>query len=302
MSGSPLFPPIEDAHRYAIKPGSVVWRRASDVRTMVGAGTALVLQVAHPTVAAGVGEHSTYKRDPWGRLLRSLDYVNLLVYGEPRVAARVGRRLREMHQKINGVAPDGTRYHALEREAFAWVHASTIDTLVRSHAAFGTPMGGDELEELWADWVAVGRLLGIRPGDLPATWAEYGSYLDALIDDRLGDSAVLRDVLETLGAQATPPPSLPGPLWTVLQLPAMRTLHVASVGLLPERLRTKLDLPWSLRDQVDFRLLSVALRAATPVMPSSLRRSGPDYLRRRERAIAGGDFGRDGGGGVAVAA
>ena len=81
-----IFPEPEEAVRLAVGPESITWRRAGDARTMFGAGAALLLQVAHPTVAAGVREHSDFKSDPWGRLWRTLDYVHMLVYGGPDAA------------------------------------------------------------------------------------------------------------------------------------------------------------------------------------------------------------------------
>src|SRR5919109_991090 len=103
--------------RLAPAPGSVVWQRASDPRVLLTAGYALVLQVSHPTVGAGVSEHSSFREDPWGRLLRTLDAFYGLVYGGPQAAAELGRRLREMHCTIKGVTAGGRRYHALEPEA-----------------------------------------------------------------------------------------------------------------------------------------------------------------------------------------
>src|SRR5437764_2499574 len=132
-----VLPREEQFAELAIVPGSVTWRYASDARAMLGAGAALLLQVSHPTVAAGVREHSEFERDPWGRLLRTLDFVNLLIYGGPEAAARTGRALREMHRRIKGVDPDGKRYHALEPEAYAWVHATLAEVIVRAHRLFG---------------------------------------------------------------------------------------------------------------------------------------------------------------------
>src|SRR4051794_41859285 len=104
--------------------GSIAWRYASDARTLMGAGAALVLQVAHPTVAAGVREHSNFQRDPWGRLLRTLDHTNLLLYGGPEAARATGERVREKHKRNKGVAPHGTRHQAPEADAYAMVHAT----------------------------------------------------------------------------------------------------------------------------------------------------------------------------------
>jgi uncharacterized protein (DUF2236 family) len=93
---------IEPAWALAPGPGSVSRQYAGDVRLLATAGYALVLQVAHPTVGAGVDEHSNFQRDPWGRLLRTLDYTTLMVYGGAEAAAGMGRRIRAMHEHING--------------------------------------------------------------------------------------------------------------------------------------------------------------------------------------------------------
>src|SRR4051794_41832280 len=84
---------------------------------MLGAGPALLLQVAHPTVGAGVAEHSDFQRDPWGRLFRTLDFVNMIIYGGPEGAMQTGRAIREMHKRIKGTKPDGSRYHPPAPEA-----------------------------------------------------------------------------------------------------------------------------------------------------------------------------------------
>ena len=40
---------------------------------LLGGGRALILQVAHPTVAEGVGRFSDYETAPWQRLVGTLD-------------------------------------------------------------------------------------------------------------------------------------------------------------------------------------------------------------------------------------
>src|SRR5918995_1201420 len=142
--------------------GSILWDYGADARLLSTAGYALVLQVAHPTVAAGVREHSDYARDPWGRLLRTLDYGYVMTYGGPEAAATTGRRLREMHKQIKGTAPDGRRYHALEPEPYAWVHATLVDGIVTGHARFGRPLTPSQVEQLYREWLALGRGIGVR--------------------------------------------------------------------------------------------------------------------------------------------
>jgi uncharacterized protein (DUF2236 family) len=286
-----ILPAGEECRALAVAPGSVTWRYASDARTMLGAGAALLLQVAHPTVAAGVREHSDFQRDPWGRLLRTLDFVNLLIYGGPDAAARTGRAVREMHKSIKGVAPGGRRYHALEPEAYAWVHATLAEVIIRSHRAFGRRLQADELERFYVEWKAVGRLLGVRDRDLPDDWWTFRAYVDAMVHDRLEDNDVVRTVLGTLTAPAAPPlPSLGDGAWQLLSMPASKVLQRATVGLLPRALRDKLDLEWTARERAELRVIGAVTRRATPVMPRALRRTGPGYLRMRSEAIAHGQF------------
>lgn len=271
-------------------PDSVLWRRAGDARTLMTAGYALILQVAHPTVGAGVSEHSNYAADPWGRLLRTLDYVNVMVYGGPALAGEVGRRVREMHKQIKGVAPDGTRYHALEPEAYAWVHATLIDAIVTGNQRFARPLSREEIERMYGEWLSLGRVIGVREQDLPESWAEFRRYFDLMVAERLEDTAAVHDVLATVTNAMRPPlPLLPQSVWRAARVPASRLFDLATAGLLPPILRARFGLRWTRAQQVEFRVLARASRAVTPVMPAQLRVMGPGYLRLRREAIARGD-------------
>jgi uncharacterized protein (DUF2236 family) len=157
-------------------PGSAVWRIAGDARLLAGAGAALVLQVAHPTVAAGVRDHSSFAADPWGRLLRTLDSTNALIFGGPDLAGATGRRVWRLHDTIAGITPDGRPYRAREPEAYAWVHASLADSIVDSHEWFVGALGRAELECFWAEWRALGRVVGVAGDELPGTWEEFARY------------------------------------------------------------------------------------------------------------------------------
>lgn len=287
---TPVLPTPEEAPALVPKPGSVVWEYAGDARLLVAAGYALLLQVGHPTVGAGVSDHSNFKADPWGRLFRTLDYTYAMVYGGPEMAAEIGRRVRELHKDIKGVKPDGERYHAFEPEAYAWVHATLADSIVRGHERFGRRMRSQELEEFWVEWRRNGRLVGVREEDLPGSWAEFGPYFDRMVEERLEDNAAVQDVLEALAAPARPPlPLLGDGLWRVARLPAARMTALATAGLLPPVLRQRFHVRWTDRHERELRALAAASRAATPLMPAALRNTGPRYLRWRREAIERGD-------------
>ncbi len=113
--------------------GLTVWRAFNDIRLLSTSGYATLLQVAHPTVGHGVHQYSSFTKDPWGRLLRTLDYVHGTIYGGPELAGEIGKRVRELHRTIKGEKPDGERYSAMEPDAFAWVHATLAASVVEGH-------------------------------------------------------------------------------------------------------------------------------------------------------------------------
>jgi uncharacterized protein (DUF2236 family) len=269
------------------QPGGPVWRAANDVRTMSTAGYALILQVAHPTVGAGVAEHSNFAEDPWGRLLRTLDYVNATIYGGPDLAAEIGRRVRGMHRTIKGVRPDGQRYHALEPTAYAWVHATLASALVDGHKRFGRPMRHHQKEAFWAEWRRLGRLIGVRDRDLPETWSGFRNYFDRTVEDELEDTPAVHEVLDALDRPASPPlTGLSGALWPLVRGPIARQLRMTTIGMLPPVLRERLGLSWSAPEEITLRAVGAVSRATSPVMVGPLTNFGPRYVRLRREAMA----------------
>jgi uncharacterized protein (DUF2236 family) len=285
-----VYPSAAELDQILVGPGSVVWRRTSDARLYLAMVYALLLQVAHPTVGAGVHDYSDFERRPWNRLLRTIDYVTLLVYGGPD-AIPAGRRLRELHKRFRGIRADGERYHALEPDAYAWVHATLIQTYVAGHAHFGTPMRGAELERFYDEYRRLGRLIGVRDRDLPRTWAGFRGYFDSMVAGQLLRTASVDQVLQTIRDVPPPPVPVPGLLWRAIRMPASGALWLGGVGLMSPELRRRLGVTWRRRDEARFRALGAASRSLTPVMPERLKVMGPGQLRWRRAAIARGPLG-----------
>ena len=277
-----MLPDLDEIPGLVPKPGSVLWRYAGDARLLATGAYAILLQVGHPTVGAGVSEHSDFRADPWGRLLRTLDYTYAMTYGGPDVAAEMGRRIREMHKRIKGVRADGERYHALEPEAYAWVHATLAHSIVAGQRLLGRPVPPARLEEFYAEWRRGGRLIGVRERDLPASWAEFGAYFERMCAERLERTAAVDEVLESLAAPTRPDvPLLPEGAWRVLRAPAAHQTLLVTGGLLGPELRRRYDVPWSRGRERQLRALAAASRASTPLLPGRLRNVGPSYLRWR---------------------
>jgi uncharacterized protein (DUF2236 family) len=290
-SESGPFPTDQESVRLIVGPESITWQFTSDVRLLLAPLCALLLQVAHPVVAAGVRDYSDFDRRPWERLLRTLDYLVLLQYGGHEAAA-VGRTLRELHKRFTGVRDDGAPYYALERRAYAWVHATLLETYVRAHAHFGRPMTRDQLERFYREYLGLGRLVGVRAGDLPPTWEGFRDYFEHTVTYELGPNATVDRVLRTARRPAAPPLPTPGVIvWRAFRPPVAKATYLGGVGLLGASLRHRLGIPWSRGEEVQFRALGASTRALDPLLPAGLKVLGPTQLRWRRRAIARGPFG-----------
>lgn len=287
-----VLPTDEEALQLVPAPGSITWTRAADARNLIVAGYALVLQVAHPTVGAGVGQHSDYRAHPWERLLRTLDLTSALIYSEPAVAASVAREVRARHTTIKGVRPDGRRYHALEPQAYSWVWASLFGSIVAAHERFGEPLRDDQRERFWEEWRPLGRLLGVRERDLPATLTGFDAYWQHMVSDVLEDNETVHGVIASLGSP--PVPSVlrhAAPAWRIGTLPGARALRLATIGMLPAVLRLRFGLSWTFAQECELRAICAASRRLSALTPRPLREFGPTYLRWRggeSRQVADG--------------
>jgi uncharacterized protein (DUF2236 family) len=285
-----LFPTDAESERLIVGPDSIAWRIGSDLRLYNVMLYPLLLQVSHPTVGAGVRDYSDFERRPWDRLLRTIDYVSLLVYGDAE-AIPAGRRLRAMHGRFRGIKDDGEPYHALEPEAYAWVHATLLEAYVAGHAHFGLRLSAPEVEQFYREYRGLGRLIGVGEDDLPPDWRGFRAYFERVTRTELVRTPAIDRVLAAVRAAVPPPIRFPEPLWRAIRIPPRRALWLGGLGLLGPELRERLWIPWSRRDELEFRTLGAVSRAATPVMPRALRVTGPAQLRWRREAIARGPLG-----------
>jgi uncharacterized protein (DUF2236 family) len=287
------FPTNDELGEILVGPDSVVWQRVSDVRLDLAMLYALLLQVAHPTVGAGVYDYSEFEREPWSRLLRTIDWVTLLVYGGAD-AVPAGRRLRELHKRFKGVRADGSRYHALEPDAYAWVHATLIEACAAGHSRFGHRMGGAELERFYREYRGLGRLAGIRDRDLPESWTGFREYFEAMVAEQLVWTEAVEQVMRAVNRAPPPPIRTARPLWPLIKIPASAAVRLGGVGLIPAELRARLGLRWTPLDATAFHALSAFTRGLDPVLPRRLKVTGPAQLEWRKPAIARGPLGGGG--------
>jgi uncharacterized protein (DUF2236 family) len=242
-------------------PGSVSWRIDRELLVLAGGSCALLMQAAHPSVAAGVAEHSTYATDPFGRLLRTLTSSFDVVFGSRADAEATLRRVNAIHGTVRGTRPDGAAYSALEPEALLWVHATLVDTAVRVYDRFVAPISETDAQRYHVESAAIAVRLGVPESIVPSTIGELRSWMAEMIDDgavRVTPQA--REIARTVLYPARFPPRL---VWNAA--------HLVSVATLPAELRRQYGLGWSPARDAGMVRIAAASRRLLPCVPSALR-------------------------------
>src|SRR5579859_2320057 len=115
-----------DAGHDLLPADSVARKVDRELFVLLGGTTALLMQVAHPLVAAAADRQSDVRRDPLGRLLRTRDTTLAIVFGGDRAAARAIARINGIHARVHGTAIDGRRYDALDPRLLLWVQTTLV--------------------------------------------------------------------------------------------------------------------------------------------------------------------------------
>src|SRR5688500_14670677 len=112
-------------------PDSIFWRVNREGLMVLSGPRALLLELAHPLVAAGVAEHSDFRRNPWGRLFRTVGVMTALNFKPYRQARSAAQHTRKCHTRVQGrltedVGPylAGTPYRADDPFLQLWVLAT----------------------------------------------------------------------------------------------------------------------------------------------------------------------------------
>jgi uncharacterized protein (DUF2236 family) len=252
-------------------PASVTWRIDREAVIFLGAGRALLLQLAHPWVAAAIAEHSRTLADPIGRFHRTFDIVFAMVFGSLDRALLSSRQLYRRHSMIVGEMPvavgpfaAGSRYCANDIPSLRWVHATLVESALMAHDLVLPPLSAEERERYWTESRTFGALFGLTGDDLPADWSGFAAYTAAMAQsDTLTVSGAAREIATQILGGARP--WLRPPRWYL----------ALTARMLPERLRAGFGLEF---DEHDARSAEHALkwiRRVYPKLPHRLRHVGP---------------------------
>lgn len=252
-------------------PASLTWRIDREAAIFLGAGRALLLQLAHPWVAAAIAEHSQALSDPIGRFHRTFATMFSMVFGSLDHALDATRRLYRRHASITGILPQsagpfdaGSGYRANEAAALQWVHASLVDTALVAHDLVLPPLGPQECEQYWAENRLFAALFGLQVNQLPKDWAGFGAYTGAMLNsDTLSVTPAARDIAGQIFRGTRP--WLRPPAWYM----AMTAM------MLPQPLRAGFGLEFGAREQSAAERALRWLRRVYPRLPERLRYVGP---------------------------
>jgi uncharacterized protein (DUF2236 family) len=252
-------------------PGSLAWRINAESILLLGGGRALLMQIAHPLVAAGVADHSDFDERPFDRLWRTVDAVLTVIFGDAEQSRAAVEHVNAVHARVRGARD--VPYAATDPELLLWVHATLVDSSIQAYDRFVRPLGGHARDRYYREMRRMATAFGVPEQIQPPSYAAFRAYLDrAIAGLRIGDEsrAIARRVL-----------SPPAPM---VLLPAGLLGGLASVGLLPPRIRSGLGLRWNRGTQAAFDGVAATLRATVPLLPDRIRRW--PHARVAERRVA----------------
>jgi uncharacterized protein (DUF2236 family) len=255
-----------------------MWHIDKEAVIFLGAGRALLLQLAHPWIATAIAQHSRTLTDPIGRFHRTFNVMFTIVFGTTEQALSAARRLHRRHRRVGGRLAQAagpfaanSRYEPNDIAALRWVHATLIDTALVIYELVYPPLSAEERERYWTEARLFAAFFGIPQDALPQSWAAFADGNEAMWrSDVLTVSDQARNIAEAVLSGAGT--RLPIPSW----------YRALTARLLPVRLREDFGLSYGeLEHRATERALAV-LRRAYPWVPGRLRHVGP-YQEARAR-------------------
>ena len=249
---------------------------------MLGWSRAILLQLAHPLVAAGVAEHGSFRSGgitAITRLHHTVRAMLALTFGEAAARQAAIDGIRAIHRRVHGrlpapagIFPAGTAYSAEDPALVLWVHATLMESIPLVYDLVVSPFSPTDRDAYCEEAAPLAIELGARPEDVPRTWDATREYVRRM--HASGAIAVSAQARELAAAVLSPPFGwLVGPLATANWL--------ITVGLLPSALHTQYGLEWDERHEARLATTVRRLRALRRIMPRRValwpeaRRPGP---------------------------
>ena len=268
-----------DQNGMLVDPTGVYWQVNRESFLLLGGGAALLLQLAHPLVAAGVADHSGFREEPVRRLYRTIRTMQDIIYENRATALEASRRVKRVHAAVRGTLtegtsafPAGTPYRASDPELLLWVHTTLLATALTTYEEFLPALDAGQRERFYQESKPVARVLGLTDAALPDDFPAFQSYFNRMVRSGTLD---LTPTTRMLAEQVIHPP--------ISWFPRLAgdALSVATAALLPGEIRDLYGLRWGPRRRFAWRLLRRSLKETLPFIPNVVRAGR--HARRGER-------------------
>ena len=251
------------------RAGSVTWKVAQEAIINLGGARAVLMQLAHPLVAAGVDNHSSYLRNPIGRTEHTYVLGQMITFGSTATAHEAARTINRLHTHVSGTLATnagafsrGSTYKARDPELLLWVHATLIDTILLLYPMLIGPLSEEEQNQYYQESKEIAHLLGLAPSAMPETVADLRQYIhDMVYSNKLAATPQARQIARVVLFPPMPKVLHPFLLYNLLFTSA----------ILPPPVREIYGLEWSKRQQLLFDLSISGIRTIVPHLPMNLR-------------------------------
>jgi len=248
-------------------PGTIFWQVHREMILLLAGGRALLMQLAHPKIAAGVADHSHFKEDPLGRLQRTMSTMWSIIFDGKSEAQVALDQVKNIHRKVHGIISlgeplsAGTPYDAFEQELLLWVHATLIDSAMFGYDLFVRPLTLVEKSSYYEETKRLAYLFEIPAALVPSSLIDFNSYMERMLSgNTMAVGAKARSLAEDI--------LYPRP-WILR--PGAPVLSLITAGMLPDRLREAYGLGWNNRQEKMFRVVATGTRYLLPLVPKPLR-------------------------------
>ena len=248
-------------------PGSITWRVNREMAVVAGWGRAILLQLAHPSVAAGVHHHSSFRgslRASFKRLHSTVGAMLSIAFGDTEQMIGAAAGINAIHDRVSGPVEEGGRgtYSAHDPGLQRWVHATLLDSIPLTYELLIGPITARQRDRYCAEGAIMEPLLGMPEGSLPRDAAQLRRYMDEMYD---GGSLKVTDTSRALARAVLYPPR-----WW-MAWPAFRFMQLLTIGSLPPAIREAYGFAWGARDQRAFSRWMFVMRTLLRLLPPVAR-------------------------------
>ena len=259
-------------------PESISWKINREMIVVAGWGRAILLQLAHPAVAAGVHHHSAFRGSllsSFRRLQSTVHAMLSITFGTTEQMITTAARVNTIHDRVHGTPGEcpGEPYSAHDPDLQRWVHATLLESLPLTYELLVGPLMPRERDQYCLEAAIMEPLLGMPAEWLPRDCAELEAYMRAMLG---GGTLVVTDTSRALARALLYPPK-----WH-MAWPAFRAVQLLTIGSLPPSIRQAYGFEWRPRDVRGFARWTTLLRASVRLLPP-LAREWP--MSRRHAAV-----------------